>query len=158
GENQGATFRIRLPLTPVTPEGPVPGLDHEKKSESDAALNGIRVLLVEDEPDARELIALTLRGSGAKVEAVDSASDALHHLQVFAPDVLLSDIGLPLESGYDLIRTVRSLSSDLKMIPAIALTAFATESDRQMAVSAGFHAHLAKPVEPGQLIEMIKRL
>jgi len=72
--------------------------------------------------------------------------------------VLLSDIGLPVQSGYDLIRTVRALSSDINKIPAIALTAFATENDRQLSISAGFHAHLAKPIEPGHLIETIKGL
>ena len=121
-------------------------------------LEGVRVLLVEDEPDARELIALMLRGSGANVEAVDSAGDALQRLPLFFPDVLLSDIGLPTESGYDLIRKVRALPTDLKKVPAVALTAFATEADRKMSLLAGFQAHLAKPVEPADLVQTIKTL
>ena len=155
GENQGATFTIRLPLAAAnhTLASPV-----DFKTADDGMLNGIRILLVEDEPDARELIALALRSSGADVEAVDSAGNALRRLLSFAPDVLLSDIGLPVQSGYDLIRTVRALSSEMNKVPAIALTAFATETDRQMSLSAGFHAHLAKPVEPGHLIETIKGL
>jgi len=156
GENQGATFTIRLPLAAVTQPTLASTVDFKKAE--DGMLNGIRILLVEDEPDARELIALALRSSGADVEAVDSAGNALHRLQSFAPDVLLSDIGLPVQSGYDLIRTVRALSSEMNKVPAIALTAFATETDRQMSLSAGFHAHLAKPVEPGHLIETIRGL
>src|SRR6266850_882307 len=156
GENQGATFTIRLPLAAVTQHTLSSPVDFKKAD--DRTLNGIRILLVEDEPDARELIALALRSSGADVEAVDSAGNALRRLHSFAPDVLLSDIGLPIQSGYDLIRTVRALSSEMNKVPAIALTAFATETDRQMSLSAGFHAHLAKPVEPGHLIETIKGL
>ena len=156
GDNQGSTFRIRFPLAAMSERTLALSGRFEKASATDEKLNGIRILLVEDEPDARELIALTLRRSGADVEAVDSAASALRRMQSFAPDVLLSDIGLPEESGYDLIRTVRALPTDLNKVPAIALTAFAAESDRQMSMSAGFHAHLAKPVEPDRLIETIK--
>ncbi|MEK6337682.1 MAG: MASE1 domain-containing protein [Acidobacteriota bacterium] len=158
GENRGASFTIRLPLAAVTQSTLAPAADSDSTNSSAGLLNGVRVLLVEDEPDARELIALTLTNSGAKVEAVDTAGEALSRLQVFAPHVLLSDIGLPQESGYDLIRSVRALSPTLNNVPAIALTAFATENDRQMSLSAGFHEHLAKPVEPSHLIETIKGL
>jgi CheY-like chemotaxis protein len=116
------------------------------------------VLLVEDEPDTRELLSVTLEGSGAEVSAVESAQAALNNLKVFKPDVLLSDIGLPNESGYDLIRKVRALSSGMKNVPAVALTAFATEKDRDLALSAGFQIHLAKPVEPEVLVAAIERL
>ena len=154
GENQGATFTIRLPLAAVADVAPAAVTEREGGASN--ALSGLRILLVEDEPDARELIALVLTGSGASVETVDTAGDALQRLPLFTPDVLLSDIGLPLESGYDLIRKIRSLSSDIRRVPAIALTAFATESDRKMSLSAGFQAHLAKPVEPADLLETIK--
>jgi CheY-like chemotaxis protein len=129
---------------------------YEHNEDFAKALNGLRILLVEDEADARELIAILLQGSGATVEAVDTASTALQRLPIFIPDVLVSDIGLPRESGYDLIRQIRSLSSDVNKIPAIALTAFATENDRKMSLSAGFQAHLAKPVEPSDLLNTIK--
>jgi PAS domain S-box-containing protein len=155
GENQGATFTIRLPLV-ADSSATVPAADDTVQVEQ--ALAGLRVLVVEDEPDSRELIALALTRSGAQVTAVGTARDALSNFQAFAPDVLLSDIGLPVESGYDLIREVRGLSSKLNNVPAIALTAFASESDRQMALSSGFHAHLAKPIEPNHLVEMIRRL
>jgi CheY-like chemotaxis protein len=92
------------------------------------------------------------------VEEVESAKEALENLQAFQPVVLLSDFGLPIESGYELIRKVRSLSSEASNIPAVALTAFATEKDRQLAISAGFQMHLAKPVDPDDLIEAIERL
>jgi CheY-like chemotaxis protein len=82
----------------------------------------------------------------------------LSNLTSFQPDVLLSDIGLPVESGYDLIRQVRALPISLKKIPAVALTAFATEKDRQRALDAGFQVHLSKPVEPQSLIEVIEKL
>jgi PAS domain S-box-containing protein len=158
GEDQGATFTIWLPLAASTQHTLASAVNFEKGDAANGMLNGIRILLVEDEPDARELIALTLRSSGADVEAVDSTGTALRRLQSFTPDVLLSDIGLPVQSGYDLIRAVRALPSNLNKVPAIALTAFATENDRQMSLSAGFHAHLAKPVEPDRLIETIKGL
>ena len=158
GENQGATFTIKLPLAAVTHSAATLTVGLEKTEAAEGQLNGIRILLVEDEPDARELIALTLKRSGADVAAVDSAANALRRLHVFNPDLLLSDIGLPEESGYDLIRSVRALPSALNQVPAIALTAFASENDRQMSISAGFHEHLAKPVEPRHLIETIKGL
>jgi len=110
------------------------------------------------EPDARELLTLTLRVSGAEVQAVDSVQQALRDLQSFNPDVLLSDIGLPFESGYDLIQKIRALPSDFNRIPAVALTAFATEKDRQRALASGFQMHLSKPIEPRALIQAIERL
>jgi PAS domain S-box-containing protein len=156
GENQGSSFMIHLPLAAVQKSSPGPAFTGQSNREHQNDLKGLRILLVEDEPDARELIAMVLQGSGASVEAVDSAGDALKRLPLFIPDLLLSDIGLPRESGYDLIKKVRLLSSNLNKVPAIALTAFATESDRTMSLSAGFQAHLAKPVEPTDLVATIK--
>jgi PAS domain S-box-containing protein len=155
GENRGTTITIHLPLAAV--ETRHAAAQSQKTNGDEAqALKGLRILLVEDEPDARELISMVLQGSGAQVDAVDSAKSALESLSLAAPDVLVSDIGLPRESGYDLIRQVRALDSDTKKVPAIALTAFATENDRKLSLSAGFQAHLAKPVEPGDLLETIK--
>jgi signal transduction histidine kinase/ActR/RegA family two-component response regulator len=161
GEGLGATFTIRIPLA-ANPSA-------EERAEGErfeagaiapprAPLAGVRVLLIEDEPDTREMLSLTLESSGAEVAAVESAQEALNNLQHFAPDVLLSDIGLPIESGYELIRKVRALPSEVRNVPAVALTAFATEKDRQRALSAGFQIHLAKPVEPDALVEAIERL
>jgi CheY-like chemotaxis protein len=157
GEGHGAVFMIRIPLAedraPLTTSA-----EAEISQAASQTLEGLKVLLVEDEADARELLSMTLRISGASVYAVDSAREALRTLSSFKPDVLLSDIGLPVESGYDLIRQVRALPTNLKKIPAIALTAFATEKDRQRALSAGFQLHLAKPVEPQTLVDMIEKL
>jgi len=162
GEGLGATFTIRMPLAAIrSDDGATSGSDQpaaEKTPPTRQPLEGLRVLVVEDEPDARELLSLTLECSGAEVEAVTSAQEALDNLQVFKPDVLLSDIGLPTESGYDLIRKVRSLSSEASKIPAVALTAFATEKDRELAISAGFQMHLAKPVDPEVLVAAIERV
>ena len=157
GEGLGATFTIRMPLAAIQSEESATAKSDqgERAATTRQPLEGLRVLVVEDEPDARELLSLTLECSGAKVE---SAKEALENLQAFQPDVLLSDIGLPIESGYELIRKVRSLSSEASNIPAVALTAFATEKDRQLAISAGFQMHLAKPVDPDDLIEAIERL
>jgi PAS domain S-box-containing protein len=156
GEGHGATFTIRVPLAADVVITTKP--DAETSEESPQTLTGVRVLLVEDEPDARELLALTLRVSGASVYAVESVREALSTLTSFKPDVLLSDIGLPVESGYDLIRQVRALPINLHKIPAVALTAFATEKDRQLALAAGFQVHLSKPVEARTLIEAIEKL
>jgi PAS domain S-box-containing protein len=162
GEGLGATFTIRMPLAALQSDDGMTSEPERARDEKASAnrqpLEGLRVLLVEDEPDARDFLLITLECSGAKVEAVNSAQEALDNLQVFKPDVLLSDIGLPIESGYQLIRKVRLLPSDASNIPALALTAFATEKDRQLAISAGFQMHLAKPVDPEVLIEAIERL
>jgi CheY-like chemotaxis protein len=162
GEGLGATFTIRIPLAAMQLEETAgvasAQIENENTATTRQPLEGVRVLVVEDEPDARELLALTLECSGARVEAVESAQEALDNLQLFRPHVLLSDIGLPIESGYELIRKVRLLSSEASHLPAVALTAFATEKDRQLALAAGFQIHLAKPVDPNVLIEAIERL
>jgi signal transduction histidine kinase/integral membrane sensor domain MASE1/CheY-like chemotaxis protein len=161
GEGRGSTFTIRLPLAlshAETKSSVISPAQESSEAKASRALAGLRVLLVEDESDARELLSLTLEVCGAKVEAVDSVQKALSNLQSFKPDVLLSDIGLPFESGYDLIRQIRALPSDSSKVPAVALTAFATEKDRQLALSAGFQLHIAKPVEPNELIEAIQRV
>ncbi|PYS73112.1 MAG: hypothetical protein DMF73_06580, partial [Acidobacteria bacterium] len=159
GAGKGSTFIISLPLTATQTTKANGSLlaAHDLASLDTTAgfdaLKGLRILVVEDEPDARELLTLTLRVSGAEVHAVDSAHQALLDLQSFRPDVLLSDIGLPIESGYDLIQKIRALPSDFSKIPAVALTAFASEKDRQRALAFGFQMHLAKPVEVAALIQ-----
>jgi len=156
GDGKGATFTIRIPLATDHHALKSPGSERAKPLMSPQPLKGLRVLLVEDEKDARELLALTLRVSGANVDEVESVQEALTTLQSLRPDVLLSDIGLPYESGYDLIRQIRAMPSDLSQTPAVALTAFATEKDRQLALSAGFQIHLTKPVEAAALVEAIE--
>jgi PAS domain S-box-containing protein len=162
GQGRGATFTVRIPLAARQSEETASHTIDESAVNGEGtprlALAGVRVLVVEDEPDARALLSLILKSSGATVEGVESAPEALTNLQTFKPDVLLSDIGLPIENGYELIRKLRSLASEACQIPAVALTAFATEEDRRLALAAGFQVYLTKPVEPTVLVETIERL
>jgi signal transduction histidine kinase/integral membrane sensor domain MASE1/ActR/RegA family two-component response regulator len=157
GEGHGASFKIKIPLA-VSGSPALAAPEIRALMSGDPGLDGIRVLLVEDEPDAREMLLLTLRASGATVQAVDSAQRAFGEFKSFNPHVLVSDVGLPVESGYDLVRKLRALPSDAGRIPAVALTAFASEKDRQQALAAGFQIHLSKPIEPRSLIEAIRNL
>jgi CheY-like chemotaxis protein len=116
------------------------------------------VLVVDDEPDTRSLLERLLQDCEATVTTASSASEALEHVVRDAPDILLSDIGMPKEDGYSLMRRVRSLSSEVSQIPAIALTAYARGEDRAKALQAGYQLHLSKPVEPATLIAMVASL
>lgn len=123
------------------------------------ALEGITVLLVEDESDTRDMLTTILHECGARVVAVESAQDALSCIENELPNIILSDIGMRGENGYDLIKQIRSLPPEKGgTIPAVALTAYAGPSDRRRALVAGFHVHLAKPVEPDELLAVIKSL
>ncbi|WP_413201278.1 ATP-binding protein, partial [Nostoc piscinale] len=169
GEGQGATFIVTLPLQANQPEIPVatPPLPSVTRNIPDIptddlpALAGLRVLIVDDEPDIRQLFQIILEEYGIEVTAVASASAALSTL-VANPggyDVLLSDIGLPEQDGYMLIRQIRELSPELGgQIPAVALTAYATDADYTEALAAGYQMHLAKPVEPMQLVGVVAAL
>ena len=123
-------------------------------------LDGLRLLLVEDHDDARELLALALRGAGASVTEADSVPVAVDALQRDEFSVLLSDIAMPGQDGYDLLRWVRSVDAPrtTRTIPAVAVTAFAAPGDRAKALAAGFAEHVAKPVEMSTLIEIVARL
>jgi CheY-like chemotaxis protein len=122
-------------------------------------LAGVRVLVVEDEPDGREMLAALLRARGARVAAVGSADEALQSLHGGLPDILVSDIGMPRVDGYELMRRVRrSDRPALRELPAIALTAVARLGDAEKARAAGYDAHLAKPVEAAELGVAIRKL
>jgi CheY-like chemotaxis protein len=146
----GATFTVQLPLMP----SPV-RVDEKDEPSIIANLFGLRVLAVDDDEDIRELLEFILQQAGAEACVVASATEALQQLEVFSPKVLISDVGMPDVDGYMLIRQVRTLASERGKIPAIALTAYAGEIDQQQAIAAGFQMHLAKPVEPEQLINAI---
>jgi CheY-like chemotaxis protein len=120
-------------------------------------LEGIDVLVVEDETDTRELIAEAIRQHGGRTKTADSYEAALAALKDFTPDILLVDIGMPTHDGYALIKMVRSLAH-LKRTPAIAVTAYAGESDRHTALEAGFQAHVSKPFDPVTLVDQITDL
>jgi CheY-like chemotaxis protein len=122
-------------------------------------LEGVRLLLVDDDQDSREAVMQFLMHAGAQVHAAGSVDAAEQCLAEAQFDVLVSDIAMPVRDGYDLIRTVRSGRADLPQhIPAIALTAYVREEDRDRAVIAGFDAHMGKPVEPPGLVDLIERL
>jgi PAS domain S-box-containing protein len=161
GEGQGSAFTIRLPVVEAGAEGQrVPPVSHEDSGlDESPRLDGVRVLVVEDEPDARHLLAAVLQKRGAHVFLASSAAEALEMLQRERPDVLLSDIALEDEDGYALIRKVRSLPQDRGgRIPAAALTGYGRLEDRMRALSAGFQLHAAKPVEPAELVAVVASL
>ena len=164
GEGKGATFTVKLSLMPIRVERNPgkrvhPAVDLEVPFDQPLALNGVRVLIVDDEVDSRELLVAALEQFEAKVFAVGSASEALDAVSQLKPDVLVSDIGMPLEDGYSLIRKVRHLSAEQGgQIPAIALTAYARSEDRMKAIAAGFQIHIPKPVEPAELVTVVASL
>lgn len=129
------------------------------KPDDSPDLNGVKVLLVDDERDTRELIAFILEQSGAVVMQTASAMEALGIMPEFQPNLLLSDIGMPEVDGYMLMRQIRAMSPEMGgTIPAIALTAYAAEADYQQAIAAGFGQHITKPVEPAKLVQAIANL
>jgi CheY-like chemotaxis protein len=118
-------------------------------------LRGLRVLVVDDEFDARALVTTMLERSGAQVLAVSSTHEALESMQTWKPDLLIADIGMPIEDGYSLIRKVRALPSEHGgQTPALALTAYARTEDRIRALSEGYQVHLAKPVDRVELAQI----
>ena len=118
----------------------------------------MRVLVVDDEANAREVFTTMLQSFGASVKAVESAGRALEVLEEFRPNILVSDIAMPGEDGHSLIRKIRALKSKLAHIPALALTAYAGQEDVQRAHLAGFQTHVAKPVDANKLALAIARL
>ena len=152
GEGRGATFSIRLPgvddrlrRSPATPGA-------EPTGQMLPSLAGRTVLVVEDHDDARELIVGVLEGAGATVLSASTVQEGINHATVVRPDVLVADLGLPGEDGYELLARIREMSPG---IPALALTAYARAADRDRALAAGFQQHVVKPVDPQQLLELI---
>jgi len=123
-----------------------------------ASLRGVRVLVVEDEPDARALVRRVLRECEAEVTTAASAAEALELLRESRPHVLISDIGMPGEDGYELIRKLRTMGNGFGQIPAVALTAYARSEDRERALRAGYQVHVPKPVEPAELVATVASL
>jgi len=163
GLGQGASFVVSLPLTalhhraehenPTAPGALTPGPAMELN------LEGVTILVVDDEPDARALIEQLLRECGAQVHSAASADEALARLEALRPDLLLSDIGMPDCDGYQFIQRVRQLPAEHGgKTPAIALTAFARSEDRTRAMLAGYQVHISKPVEPHELLATVASL
>ena len=158
GEGQGATFTVQLPLLTI-PRASSSKEQVSAKNNSNVLLDGLRVLVVDDDADACELLTFILEQHGAEVEVAASAAEALEALARVEPHILVSDLGMPKEDGYSLIRKVRALPSEQGgRIPAIALTAYAKEEDRRRALLSGFQTHIPKPVEPEELVVVVANL
>ena len=151
GAGQGASFRVRIPMAPVLPREVAAD---RSVAPSAGMLAGVRVLVVEDEADARELVVQLLAGSGAEVTEAADAAMALAQLEQRAFDVMVSDVGMPGRDGFQLIREIRSRGGKPRL-PAIALTAYSRAYDRMGALQAGFDAHVPKPVDAAELITVI---
>ncbi|APR80319.1 two-component hybrid sensor and regulator [Minicystis rosea] len=155
GEGRGATFRVFLPVREAGSEaardrGSMPPMSATRTR----ALAWLRVLVVDDDADAREIVGLVLAEAGAAVKTAASAREALAEIERHRPDVLVSDIAMPNEDGYALVRAVRALGDDAAVLPAVALTAHARDEDRQCALAAGFQEHVPKPIEPARLLSV----
>ncbi|HCF28241.1 MAG TPA: hybrid sensor histidine kinase/response regulator [Cyanobacteria bacterium UBA11049] len=157
GDGLGATFTVKIPLVETAEEAVE--AEGEKPLATDLLpLDGVRILVVEDEVDTRELMKILLEECGAKVAAASSAAQAkqaIADLEPDEPDIMISDIAMPEEDGYQLMRQLRAQG---KQMPAIALTAYARDSDVQIAIAAGFQHHLSKPIEPDALIALVAEL
>ena len=164
GEGRGSTFTVEFPLLRNADFG----LRNEEKTSDQSEvgnpkseiLQGLRVLVVDDEQDALDLLKTVLEKAGARVTAVASAAAAHAALEEAWPDLLLCDIGMPVEDGYQLMRRVRELEASRSGVstPAVALTAYAGEADRALALDAGYQLHVAKPVDPAALVTLIANL
>jgi PAS domain S-box-containing protein len=162
GEGEGATFIVSLPLAPIRPGEQREHPTTSKSPELDCHeldLAGVKVLLVDDEADARTLITRVLMQCKAEVRAAATADEGVEEVRKFQPDILISDIGMPGKDGYQFIREVRSLPArEGGEVPAIALTAFARSEDRTRAMLAGYQVHIVKPIEPQELLATVGSL
>jgi len=161
GKGRGSVFTVRLPvaethrLMPTSPANQVV----EVSAETISRVSGMRIVLVEDDKDSRDMLEMALAIYGIEVESAESAAEALEKIQTTKPDVLVSDIGLPGEDGYDLIRKVRALPElEGGATPAIALTGYVSVQDRNLALEAGYQDHIPKPVDPNLLLSLLAKL
>jgi PAS domain S-box-containing protein len=147
GPQRGATFAVLLPVRAVQKVEAPPA--------DQPALTGLKVLVVDDDADARELVSMALAQCGARTAAVASAREAIETIAGFQPDVVISDLAMPGEDGYSLVRRIRSMRSENATVPVVALTAFTRPEDRQRALRAGFHHFVPKPVEIAELAAVV---
>jgi CheY-like chemotaxis protein/anti-sigma regulatory factor (Ser/Thr protein kinase) len=164
GEGKGSTFRVRLPIMIVAADSREARRQHPVTKTQDRLtelgnLDGIRVLAVDDEADALALLRVVLEAAGASVRTVTSGAEALAALAEDAPDAMIVDLGMPEMDGFTLIQQIRASSDpSVRDLPAAALTAFARSEDRTRALRSGFEMHLAKPVDPGELVASVGTL
>jgi signal transduction histidine kinase/DNA-binding response OmpR family regulator len=160
GKNLGCTFTISLPISKTDDveahgnvETTLDESDEVRAFSASEVLHGIKILVVDDEPDSRDLLTTILTQCGSDVRCSESAADAMLAFKEWDPDLLVSDIGMPNEDGYTLIKKLRELKSKrAREIPAVALTAYATDEDRSQALSAGYQMHVSKPIEPQSFV------
>ena len=160
GEGKGSTFTVTLPMRALkyqhgkepTETVPINAVANE------IALDKLRIMIVDDEAETRELLRIMLASHGADVTTYGSSSEALAQIDEWKPEVIVSDIGMPVQDGYTFIKKVRGLGNDANQIPAIALTAYARAEDRMRALAAGFQMHVPKPVEASELVMVIASL
>jgi len=161
GKNQGTTVTVVLPIRPLPMPHAKRDLDpppvaRHPAPQAAASLEGVSVLIVDDEEDIRDLLTLILEDHGAKVTAVPSAAAALDCIKQRLPDVLVSDIGMEEVDGHAFLRTLRSFDAEHGgQIPAVALTAYVTPADSAKALAAGFNHHLRKPVTPAEIVDVV---
>jgi PAS domain S-box-containing protein len=164
GEDEGSTFSVRLPLMIVHPEAMETRREHPRTGRLAplsglADLRGIRVLAVDDEEDALTLLRVVLEAAGAEVTTVAAPFAVLERMEAVRPHALVMDLGMPEMDGFELIARIRaSTNPDVRDVPAAALTAFARSEDRTRALRSGFEMHLAKPVDPGELVASVATL
>jgi CheY-like chemotaxis protein len=164
GEGKGSTFRVHLPATAI-PSPPQLRTGRSRKFRFDSVfeqlprLQGVHALVVDDEEDARTLLKTVLEEFGARVTLAASVPEALAAIEQEPPSLLVSDIGMPIQDGYDLIREVRRLPPERGgNMPAAALTAYARAEDRRRTIDAGFSMHLSKPIDPAELVAVVGSL
>ena len=164
GEGHGATFTVHLPLMIVQPEVRETRREHPRTERREpltgfADLRGIHVLAIDDEQDALTLLRVVLESAGAQVTTLSSALGAMECIAEVKPHVLVVDLGMPEMDGFELIARIRkSKDPAIRNLPAAALTAFARSEDRTKALRSGFEMHLAKPVDPGELVASVATL
>lgn len=177
GHNMGSTFSVTLPLRQSPKEfaelPPAHALNAATELHKQPELRGIRILIVDDEPDSRDMLSVALSQSGAEVTSAGSVREAMLKFRAEPPNILVSDLGMPGEDGFDLIRQVRALENSKQSvnteapktatrlaghIPAIALTAYARDEDRSRCLVSGFQRHIAKPIEPSSLVNAVAEL
>ncbi len=162
GPGRGATFTVRLPVPAVFAEPATEARRHSVQRAREfiprpICLDGVAVLVVDDEADARDLVATMLRSKGAEVVTAATGAEAVALIVSRPFTLMVSDIGMPQSDGYELIAKIRR-ATGARALPAIALTAYSREEDRRRALESGFQAYLAKPVEPEALVDLVDRL
>jgi CheY-like chemotaxis protein len=161
GERRGAAFTIRLPILARSDPASSDALHRVEEVDGSLSLAGVTALVVEDECDSRDLLTALLGRYGAQVLAVSSCDEAIVRLKSHDErriDVVVSDIGMPRHDGYELMQRMRGLPAEVARVPALAVTGYATQQDRLRVLAAGYRAHLAKPVNPSELVAAVKRV